>query len=120
MSKLLTQCSEKIVAIVVRVVLVVGIVSVNFEKWSVITSMYWLLLFVFGRGPKMAMAKNSTGSITEDNRIVCSCFLVWWLCAHDLQSLTVSKISFTLCRQYYWLCILSYIRLSSQCTASVE
>lgn len=41
LSKLLTHCFEKIVATVVALVFVFGMVLVKFEKWSVITTIYW-------------------------------------------------------------------------------
>lgn len=62
-TKFLTLCSQKILATVVAVVLVVSIALFNFEKLSIITKIYWLLLFVFGRRRKMSMAMSSSGFV---------------------------------------------------------
>lgn len=51
MPKLLAKCTWKRFATVVVVVFVVGTALVNFYKWSVITTMYWLALFAFVEVP---------------------------------------------------------------------
>lgn len=62
MSKLLTQCYKTIVATVVAIVFVVDTGLVNFEKWSVITTISRLLFLGFERGPIMSIAMNVNGS----------------------------------------------------------
>lgn len=88
-------------AIVVVAVSVVGTSSFNFEKRSVITTVYWLPLFSLGREPRISMKMNLSGPVAGNNRSLCCCVLVFWLHAHNAQYLMVLFTSFTMCSQEY-------------------
>lgn len=88
MPELLTQCSRKLVATVVAAVSVIGNFSTKFEKRSFITTINWLPMFVFGRGPGILVVMNSSGSVEGSNHDFFCCFLVFRFRFHDLKSLT--------------------------------
>lgn len=66
--KLPTQRSRKIVSSVVSIVFVLGVALVFFQKWSVISKMYWMPLFVFKIGRRTSIAMSSKGSVVRNNR----------------------------------------------------
>lgn len=71
--KLPTQRSRMNMATVVAVSFVVDVTLVNFEKWFVISTLYWLPFFVFGREPIWWMGMNTSGPVAGNNRSPC-CF----------------------------------------------
>lgn len=84
MPKLLTQSSKKIVATILTAFFVIGFTLANFEKTSVITTMYWVPLFNFGKQPRWSMAMNLRGFVTENNRNFLCFLLIFQIRAQDL------------------------------------
>lgn len=72
-----------IVAAAVPIVFVVGTVLVGFENWFVLTTIYSVLLVVFGRGARTSMALSSCGYVARNNRSLCCCFIFFRLRTHN-------------------------------------